>query len=37
MIDVNLTMAFRGMIGERFNDYISGRTIDYEKPSVLIV
>lgn len=37
MIDVNLTMAFREMIGERFNDYISERTIDYEKPLVLIV
>lgn len=37
MIDVNLTIAFREMIGERFNDYISEKTIDYEKPSVLIV
>lgn len=37
MIAVNLTMAFREMIGERFNDCISERTIDYEKPSVLIV
>lgn len=37
MIDVNLTMAFREMIGEQFNDYISEKTIAYEKPSVLIV
>lgn len=37
MTDVSLTMAFRAMTGERFNDYISQRTIDYEKPSVLIV
>lgn len=37
MIDVNLTIVFREMIGEGFNDYISERTIDYEKPSVLIV
>lgn len=31
MIAVSLTMAFREMIGERFNDSISERTIDYEK------
>lgn len=37
MTDMTLTMAFREMLGERFNDYISERTIDYEKPSVLIV
>lgn len=37
MIAVSLTMAFREMIGERFNDSISERTIDYEKLSVLIV
>lgn len=37
MIDVNLTMAFREMIGERFNDYISEKTIAYEKPLELIV
>lgn len=37
MTDVNLTMAFRAMAGERFNDDISQGTIDYEKPSVLIV
>jgi hypothetical protein len=30
-------MTFGEMRGERFNDYISERTIDYEKPSVLIV
>lgn len=37
MIDVDLTMLFREMIGERFNDCISERTIAYEKPLVLIV
>ena len=37
MTDVNLTVAFTEMAGERFNDYISERTIGYEKPSVLIV
>lgn len=37
MIDVNLTMAFREMIGERFNDYIPEKTIAFEKPLVLIV
>lgn len=37
MADVSLTMAFRAMTGERFNEYISQRTIDYEKPSVLIL
>lgn len=37
MADVDLTMAFRAMTGERFNECISQTTIDYEKPSVLIV
>ena len=37
MADMNLTTAFRAMTGERFNEYVSQRTIDYEKPSVLIV
>lgn len=37
MIDVNLNNALRDRTGERLNDSVSERTIDYEKPSVLIV
>lgn len=37
MIDVNLNNAFSDRTGERLNDCRSERTIDYEKPSVLIV